>query len=326
MFGCSDRWRSNSVRITCDNRIKRKSSVSELDLVEIEQTKAIAKCIKQIAANPQSARLYADLGDLYCQQQQWQLAIKSYRQALEMEPDLAAVHLSLAMVLERRGNNSLASNHLFEALQLQPQAFDSQQRYQLGQALKSQNKPAKAIACYRQAIESQPDFERAYKTLADLLLQQGKSERAIEVYRLGVKHNPQNSDYTFALASALAAQKKWVCVPVIIFNVPPNSLPAPKYIHSGGIAKYELGEYAAAQTYLQQAVELEPTAQTYYYLGLVWLELKQQNWSDRAESCWKKAIALKKDYILPYYQLGLLWQDQQQWQEAPNSLSSDNFD
>lgn len=287
--------------------------MSELDSLKIEQLKqAMAKCAKQLAANPQSAKLYADLGDLYCQQQQWQLAIKHYRQAVSLKPDFVRVHRCLAEVLEQHGNKNLALDHLYEILQLQPQGFEPQKRYDLGQTLQQQNKPAKAIACYRLAIESQPDFERAYKTLAKLLLQQDKGDRAIEVYRQGVRHNPQNPNYSFALATALAAQKKWVRACNNFQRTAKLETSARVYAQ-WGIAKYELGEYSEAQAHLQQAAELEPTAQTHYHLGLVFLAQQEET---QAIRCWKQAIALKKDYMLPYYQLGLVWQEQQQWQDA----------
>lgn len=286
--------------------------MSELDSVEIEIKQAIERCREQIAANPQSAGLYVNLGNLYCQQQQWRLAIQYYRQAIEIQPDLVEAHQHLAKILERQGNRQLASEHLYKSLQLQPTAFNAQQRYQLGQTLEQQQKPAKAIACYRLAIESQPDLDRAYWALADLLLQQGKSERAIAVYRQGIKHNPQNPEYTFALALAFAGQKKWVRA-CNNFQRTTELEPSAKVYTQWGIAEYELGEYTAARTHLQQALELEANAQTYYHLGLVMLELEQP---ERATVCWKQAIALRKDYFLAYYQLGLLWQNQQQWQES----------
>ena len=289
--------------------------MSELDPVEIEQTKAIAKCIERIAADPQSDRLYAELGNLYGQQQQWQLAIENYRQALQLQPNSATVHHRLAIALERSCKKSQASNHLFEAVQLQNNLFEPQQLYQLGRALESQNKPAKAAACYRLAIESQSNFEQAYQALANLLLQQNKNERAIEVYRQGVKHNPKNPNYTFALAMALAAQKKWVRA-CNNFRRTAQLEPSAKVYTQWGIAKYELGEYSQAQAHLQQAAKLEPTAQIYYYLGLTLLALEQEA---QAITCWKRAIALEKDHVLAYYQLGLLWQKQEQWQSAPSA-------
>ena len=288
--------------------------MSELNPVEAEQTKAIAKCIEQIAVNPKSARLHADLADLYSQQQQCQLAIKHYRQALQLQPD-AKVHQRLAVALEQNGELSLASDHLFEALQLQSDLFEAHQLYKLGRALQKDNKPAKATICYRLAIEFQPDLDRAYKALANLLLEQNESDRAVEVYRQGVRHNPKNPSYTFALAKTLAIQKKWVRA-CNNFRRTAELEPSAEVYTQWGIAKYELNEYSQAQELLQQAAKLEPTARIYYYLGLTMLGLEQET---QAISCWKQAIALEKDYVHAYYQLGLLWQKQEQWESAPSA-------
>ncbi len=250
---------------------------SELDSVQIEQ--AIAQYVRQITVSPQPAEIYTDLGNLYTQQGQWHEAVKNYRQAIALKPDFAEAHRHLAVVLDQSGKASLAANHLFEAFQLQPEAVSAQQQYKLGQTLQRQDKPARAIACYRAAIELKPNFWSAYNTLANLLTEQGKDRRVIEVYRLGVRNNPQNSHYYFALAAAFAARQKWV----------------------------------RASNNFQQAAELSPSAKVYYHWGLA---LSQLNKYDQAQSCWQQAIALQPDHIAAHYQLGLLWQNQQQWQQA----------
>jgi tetratricopeptide (TPR) repeat protein len=220
--------------------VKRSLSKLALDPIALEQ--AIAQYLEQMATSPQSAEVYADLGDLYAQQQEWQLAIKHYRQAITL----------------------------------------------------------------------QPDFESVYQAWADLLLQQGEDERALEVYRQGVKQNPQNSNYLFALASALAAQKKWFRASNNYRQAAAIESSARVYFH-WGIANYELQEYDQGRSHFEQAAELEPTAEIYYYWGLTHFELQEY---PAAENCWQQAIAKEPSYTLPHYQLGKLWQNQQQWQQA----------
>ena len=206
----------------------------------------------------------------------------------------------------------MAANHLFETFQHQPDSFTPPQLYELGQTLEAQNKPAKAIACYRGVIELQPDFELAYKTLADLLLKQSKNEKAIEVYRQGVKHNPNNSHYHFELALALAAQKKWVRASNN-YQRAAKLEPSAKVYYHWGIAKYELQEYDEAQSHFKQAAKLEPSAAIYYHWGLTHLELQA---NEQAKSCWQQALSLRPNYALAHYQLGKLWQNKRQWQQA----------
>ena len=288
----------------------KKSALSELDPVQIEQE--IALYVQKIAANPQSAEVYLDLGHLYVQQEQWSQGMANYRQAIALKPDFAEAHRHLAAVLTSRGNHNLATNHLFEAYQLQPSLMTAQQHYELGQTLQQQEKPARAIACYRTAIKSQPDFWSAYQTLASFLSQQGKDQRAMEVYRQGVRNNPQNADYYFALASALASRKKWVRASNN-YRQAAELVPSAKIYYHWGKALFELQEYDQARSHFQQAAELNPDPEVYDYWGRALFELQEYH---QAESCFKRAISLNRDYAAPYYQLGLLWQNQQQWHQA----------
>ncbi len=283
---------------------------SELDLAQIEQ--AIAQYIRQITVSPQPAEVYVDLGNLYTQQGQWHEAVENYRQAIALKPDFAEAYRYLAGALNQSGKASLAANHLFTAFQLQPESVTAQQHYKLGQTLQKQDKPARAIACYRAAIELKPDLWSAYTTLANLLTEQGKDQPAIEVYRLGVKNNPQNSRYYFALASVLAARQKWVRA-TNNFQQAAELSPSAKVYYHWGLALYQLQKYDQAQSCWQQAAELAPSAKIYYHWGLALNQLQEY---DRAQSCWQQAIAQEPKHLAAYYQLGLLWQNQQQWQQA----------
>lgn len=182
----------------------------------------------------------------------------------------------------------------------------------LGDLYAQQERRQLAIQHYRQAIALRPDFKSAYQNLAELLLVQGKAEQAIAVYRQGVKNNPQNPDYLFSLACALAAQKKWLRASNN-YQKAAQLEPSARVYYHWGIADYERKEYEQGRSHLQKAAELEPSAEIFYYWGLTNFALKEYG---AAESCLQKAIALKQDYTLAYYQLGKLWQEQRQWQQA----------
>ncbi|MGL5938917.1 MAG: tetratricopeptide repeat protein [Waterburya sp.] len=288
----------------------KETSLSELHPDEIK--KAIANCLEQIANSPQPAKVYLNLGDLYAQQEQWQSAMDGYRQATVIKPDFAAAYFRLAKIATQIGDDNQAADYLYQGLQLKPDAGKAQRHYKLGQTLISQNKPAKAIACYRTAIRVQPDFWLAYETLATLLAQQGKNEPALEVYRQGVKNNPDNAQYYFALAEALAARKQWV-------RASNNYQKAAELESSGeiyarwGEVLYQLQEYTSAQECYQKAAELSPSAEIYYYWGEALYQLQEYS---LASECYHKAIAFQANYWQAYYQLGLIWQQQQQWHKS----------
>ncbi|BAZ44189.1 sulfotransferase [Chondrocystis sp. NIES-4102] len=285
-------------------------SKSSFLTAQIEQ--AIAVCLEEISVNPSIASAYLTLGDLYVQQQRWQLAKEAYRQAITIEPNLAIAYRQLAEIFAIQGNESQAADHLYQAWELEPLSITAQEYYKLGQTLASQNKPAKAIACYQNALKMQPDYWQAYQTLATFLTQQGKNERAIEVYRQGVKHNPQNAQYYLALAQALAANQQWVRASNNYRHAAQLSPSAEIYYH-WALTSSQLKEYNQAREYYRHAAELAPSAEIYYHWGLTLSQIKEYN---EALGCYQKAIAFKADYWQVYYQLGLIWQQQQQWEKA----------
>ena len=288
----------------------RRDTLLESDSVKIQS--AIALLLDRISHSPRAVEIYLELGNLYVRQQQWQQAQATYRQAIALDPDCVLAHRQLAAVFAKLNNTSQSANHLFKAFQLQPVAVTAMQHYKLGQTLKKQDKPAMAIACYRNAIESQPDFWLAYVTLFTSLEEQGKKKRAIEVYRQGVRHNPQDWRYYFALASALYTRQKWVRA-CNNYQQAAKLKPSAEVYYHWGLALEQLKEYSQAGSCFEKATQLKPSAEIYYHWGLALSQLQEYS---AAESCYEQAIALKADYAPAYYQLGRLQQDRTQWLEA----------
>ena len=287
-----------------------KNSLSKLEPVKIESK--IAKLIEKISHSPQLVEIYLELGDLYVIQKQWQQARKNYRQAISLKPDCVEAHRRLAVVFAKLDKCGQSAIHLFKAFGLQPDAVTAMQHYKLGQTLKKQNKPAMAIACFRNAIESQPDFWSAYVTLFTSLEEQGKERQALEVYRQGIKNNPQDFRYCFALASALATRKKWVRASNN-YRQAAKLKPSAEIYYHWGLALEQLQDYSQAGWCFEQAAKLKPSAEIYYHWGVVLQQLQDYV---AAESCYARAISLKADYEPVYYQLGRLQQDRTQWQKA----------
>ena len=63
---------------------------------------------KAISLGLEDARLHNFLGICYSRMNQLQLAIKSYRTALKLDPSMADAHLNLAYALQRAGNATKA--------------------------------------------------------------------------------------------------------------------------------------------------------------------------------------------------------------------------
>jgi tetratricopeptide (TPR) repeat protein len=253
-------------------------SLSKLNPAQIET--AISKYLRLIATSPQPAEVHANLGSLYAQQQQWQDALSCYEQALNLDSDCAGVYRNLAKIHTQMGDERKAADNLYQAFKLEPTCATSEQYYLLGKSLQSQKKPGRAIACYRRAIQFQPDFWAAYNCLGQFLSKQGKDELALEVYRQGVKCNPQNAQFHLSLGQALAAKKEWI----------------------------------EAGSCYERALKLDQSmAVGYYSWGLALSQVEK--WL-QARECHQKAIHLQPNYWEAHHQLGIIWQQQHQWEKA----------
>ena len=286
-----------------------KNTLSKLEPVQIESK--IAKLREEISHNPQAVEIYLELGNLYLHLKQWQNAQKNYREALSLEPDCVEAHRRLAVVFAKLDKSSQSINHLFKAFQLQPDAVRPMQHYKLGQTLKKQNKPAMAIACYRNAIKFQPDFWSAYITLFTYLEEQGKEQAALQVYRQGVRNNRLDSRYYFALASALYARQKWLGASNN-YQQAAQLEPSAEIYFYWGLTLNQLREYSQAESCFEKAAQLEPSAEIYLHWGLASFQLQEYS---TAKSCYERAIAhLNREAA--HYQLGKLQLNRlPQWQK-----------
>jgi tetratricopeptide (TPR) repeat protein len=255
-----------------------KSSLSRLDSVELEQ--AIAKCIQQIEANPQSAQANADLGDLYAQQQQWQLAVKHYRQAIALQPDFESIYKTLANLLLQQGKDEEAIKVYRQGVKNNPQ--NSNYLFALASALEEQNKWLRASNNYQQAAQLEPSARVYYHWgLVDYKRQEYDQARS---------HLQQAAELD----------------------------PSAKIYYYWGLTCFKLQKYDEAESYWKKAIALkENYALPYYQLGRLWQN--QRQWEQAAE-VYRQAISIKPEFILALSKLGAVYRHLQQFDLAISCL------
>ncbi|GGA56382.1 hypothetical protein CYANOKiyG1_77240 [Okeania sp. KiyG1] len=74
--------------------------------------------------------------------------------------------------------------------------------------LKRAAKLDEAIACYRKAIEINPQFSWAYFYLGEALASQGKADAAVEAYHRAIEINPNSAWFYYNLGEVLAEKKQ----------------------------------------------------------------------------------------------------------------------
>ena len=171
--------------------------------------KAIRRYHKQAKLQPNSPKIFTDLGNLYRKQNKFPEAIACYRKAIKLNRKYPKAHLSLARTLLKTGKKFEFINEMQLALALQPQIGTAIDRFSLANALVEQNQAQQAISFYCKAIVLDPTFSPAYHRLSEILGKQGKHDQAIKFLEQCVQENPQSAESYYFLAQQWEQLENW---------------------------------------------------------------------------------------------------------------------
>jgi tetratricopeptide (TPR) repeat protein len=142
------------------------------------------------------ARVYDAEGAWFAEKGDFKCAVAAFEQALRLEPRSAEAHFDLGLVRQRQERPADAAKEFRLALESDPGLL--QARCALGSALAD---PAEAEADFRKALELNPDLVCALDGLAQVLLNEGRYDAALEYWRQAVRIEPDDVDLRLALAT-----------------------------------------------------------------------------------------------------------------------------
>ena len=196
---------------------------------------------------------------------QLQAAEQIYRQILAVEPNQPDA-LHLLGVIRTRSGSKVAVERIGRAIGLNGNVAVFHGN--LGAAHHALRRIPEAIACYRHALELQPDYAEAHGNLGNALRDQGQPEEATACYRRALELKPDNAETH-------------------------NNL--------GTLCK-EQGDLDEAVACYRRALELKPDfAEAHNNLGNA---LRDQGQLDAAVACYRRALELKPDYAEAHSNLG----------------------
>jgi tetratricopeptide (TPR) repeat protein len=143
------------------------------------------------------ARVYDAVGVWFAQKGDLRCSVAAFDQALRLEPHSAEAHFDLGLLRERQQQNDAAIREFQLALQYDPALLEA--RCALGSVL---GDPAGAEAQFRKALEINPQLVCALDGLAQVLLNGGRYDAALDDWRQAVRIQPDAPDLQLALATA----------------------------------------------------------------------------------------------------------------------------
>jgi tetratricopeptide (TPR) repeat protein len=121
----------------------------------------------------------SDWYELACEQEEEEpeLAIESYREALQLDSKHVDANLNLGRLFHERGDFGIAEDHYRTACAAAPE--DCTAIYNLGVVLEDLNRFDEAVEAYTKALKLEPTMKEAHFNLAGVLERLGKNQQAI---------------------------------------------------------------------------------------------------------------------------------------------------
>ncbi|MBI3472055.1 MAG: tetratricopeptide repeat protein [Candidatus Solibacter usitatus] len=156
-----------------------------LAVAQVREANNLERGIAMLESAPGKSAFAFDLGEAYRRAGNLERAVRSYRQALEREPDSAKLLRALGDALLRQGKTRLATGYLERA----------RDKLSLAIAYGQQGRVEDSLRLLREAVEENPDAPLAWLNLGVTLEQAGKSAEAEAAYREAIRVQP---DFTEA--------------------------------------------------------------------------------------------------------------------------------
>jgi len=290
-------------------------------------TRAIDSYKKAYALDPQSPIIGERLAEMYWKAQRLDAAITEANQILKNNPDDLPTHRLLALVYLRDlgdlNGPSLQGGKIDKAIQeyaavhrLDPS--DQEATIWLARLYRLHNEPDKAETVLRGLLKDDPENDAGVEQLTQLLLDQNKSEEAIQLLNELIERSPSATLYdhlgdaytqTHEFAKAEAAYRKAV-------DLDPSELG-----HLRGLGQTLLSEekYPEALSVYQKLSELLPDdADTYLRIAQIYRELHEL---DKAEENLLKARQFAPGSLEVMYNEAMIYESQGRFEDAIRVLS-----
>jgi tetratricopeptide (TPR) repeat protein len=299
---------------TPENAFVKKLSTAADEAAQGDIALALRDFRAAIAIDPRQSEGWYALGSMLGQTGDFQGAESALRRAIELKPNLAKAHYSLALTLIGNPQGKMdwagAITECREALKYRPEY--PQALNLLGAGLAATGQADEAIQVLQHAIQLLPDSTEAHFTLGTVLESRARLDEALTEYQAAIAAKGSHPEATAALGNLLfrmgkTAEAKKQLNEALRIN---PDLTGAHYTLARILAG--LGQKSEAKVEFAETKDLTDRPANGIQssqLSNQGLELAAKGDLNGAAVILRKAIVLKPDYGLPHYNLGLILAD-----------------
>ena len=255
-------------------------------LLELNKIEAAIKCYRNaVKINPNLSVGYQNLGELLVKNGELESALIVLREGIKIDAKNPRCYYLLGEVWQKQGQYKLAISDYSRAIELKPENHLFHKK--LGDVWEKMGKLDVAISCYEKAIEINPNFFWSYHSLGNVYTKQQKWDKAIAAYDKATIINPNFSNTYYNLADA--------------------------FLHNS--QKEE-----AIITYLE-AIRLRPEHSWYSHHSVLWKHLLKSR-LEEVLNLYQDATKKEPNSILCHLNLGEIFTEKGNIKEAINSYQT----
>jgi tetratricopeptide (TPR) repeat protein len=266
------------------------------------------------------------MGEFYLHQNRWLDGILYLQKARQLNPQDYNTGYDLSLAYLNSGDIANASTLLQKMIAQRETAELDDLLAEVNE--KSGDYKTAALA-YHRAAELDPSENNIFD-LASFLLQhsnyEGFLDKSLTFFQYGLQEYPQSAKMTVGLGVALYADGKYddavrtLCAAVDLDPTDPKP-----FQFLGKVSTVSPARIPEIRDRLQKFVQLYPGngPAIYYYAMSVWRRSEGESAADlpAVEALLKRAIAADPTLFEAHYELGILYQDQQKYQDAIRELN-----
>jgi tetratricopeptide (TPR) repeat protein len=264
-----------------------------------------------ISRNPSCWLAYSNLGALKLDNS-IEEAVRHFKEALRLKPDLAEGHSNLGNALLRMGRFEEAITECKEAQRLDPKLPTA--HVNLGNIYQKMGLLSEAVLQYQEALRLKPDLAYAHNNLGNALQELGRFQEALTYHNDALRLNPDSAEAHNGLGNALQGLGR-LEEAVIQHNEALRINPGFAEAHNNlSNALQKMGRLEEAEAECKAALQLKPDlAEAYYDHGNI---LQKMGHFEAAVAQYQEALKRKPDSAEAYSNLGVAFEELKRPDEA----------
>jgi tetratricopeptide (TPR) repeat protein len=263
------------------------------------------------AQSKDDVKLHFTLGVLLASEKQYRPAQLELEKADALQPETLEILSALGQVYLRGGNYAKAELLLNRAVKLKPDSPET--LYSLAQVYQKQNRSVDALDLLVRAHKLAPENTDVIFLLARVSMSQNYYEDAIPLLESGVKLAPQRADLHAALGESYFKTEKTEKA-IAEFQELIELEPTAQSYAFMGISYRRLGRFDKAREYFQAGLKRDPhNASCLFNLGYI---EERQGHPARAEEFYQQALRFNPDFSEALLQLADLRIASKRFEEA----------